>query len=104
YLNMALDIRAIGVDKVKDLEYFQPSNPDLRIDSAIDTSLLSKDILDLYRAFRTPFRFTPHQLAEGFRDPKMVARVDSAATARSVVNQSPSAVDLSQRREDIGSN
>ncbi len=96
-LNMALAIRAIGADKVKDLEYFQPSDPDLRIDSAIDTSLLSKDILDLYHAFRTPVRFTPDELAAGFRDPKIVARLDSTPSA-------PSAVDLSERREDIGSN
>jgi len=96
-LNMALAIRAIGVDKVKDLEYFQPADPDLRIDPAIDTSLLSKDVLDLYHAFRTPFRFTSDELAEGFRDPKIVARLDAAV-------DSPSAVDLSQRRQDIGSN
>ena len=46
-LNMALAIRAVGVDKVKDLEYFQPANPDLTIDPAIDQSLLSKEILEL---------------------------------------------------------
>ena len=74
---MALAIRAIGVDKVKDLEYFQPSDPDLRIDPAIDTSLLSKDILELYDAFRTPLRFGP-----------------DASTAAA----------LSPRSEDIGSN
>jgi penicillin amidase len=58
-LNMALAIRAIGADKVKDLEYFQPSDPDLRIDPAIDTALLSKEILALYDAFRAPVRFGP---------------------------------------------
>jgi penicillin G amidase len=76
-LNMALAIRAIGADKVKDLEYFQPSDPDLRIDPAIDTALLSKGILELYDAFRTPLRFGP-----------------DASTAAA----------LSPRSEDIGSN
>jgi penicillin amidase len=78
-LNMALAVRAIGTEKVKDLEYFQPSDPDLRIDPAIDTSLLSRDILDLYRAFHSPFRFGADELVY-------------------------SPVDLSARREDIGSN
>jgi|HubBroStandDraft_6_1064221.scaffolds.fasta_scaffold52562_1 penicillin amidase len=96
-LNTALAIRAIGVDQVRDLEYFQPSDPDLRIDPAIDTALLSKNVLDLYHAFRTPFTFTSDELTEGFRDPKIVALLDSMV-------DSPSAVDLSQRREDIGSN
>ena len=44
-MNMALAVQALGADKVKDLEHFQPANPDLRIDPAIDASLLSKDIL-----------------------------------------------------------
>jgi penicillin G amidase len=96
-LNMALAIRAIGVENVKDLQYFQPSDPDLTIDPAIDTSLLTADILQLYRAFRTPFRFTADDLAAGFRDPKAAAKLDHSIDA-------PTALDLSQSREDIGSN
>ena len=53
-LKIALAIKAIGVEKVKDIEYFQPADPDLEMDPAIDTSLLSKEILDLYHAYRTP--------------------------------------------------
>lgn len=75
-LNMALAVRAIGVEKVKDLIHFQPANPKLEMDPAIDASLLSKDILELYRAFRQPLRFTADEVA----------------------------ADLSQRQEDIGSN
>jgi penicillin amidase len=82
---------------VKDLQYFQPSDPDLTIDPAIDTSLLTADILQLYRAFRTPFRFTADDLAAGFRDPKAAAKLDHSIDA-------PTALDLSQSREDIGSN
>ena len=85
-INMALAVRAIGAAKVKDLEYFQPADPDLRLDPAIDSSLLTNDILDLYNAFRTPFRFTNGDLSQD----------NSRAT--------PSALELSQRREDIGSN
>ena len=96
-LNTALAIRAIGVEKVKDLEYFQPPDPDLAIDPAIDSSLLTHDILELYRAFRTPFHFSANELASGFRAPKAMARLDDAIEA-------PTALDLSQRRQEIGSN
>lgn len=63
-LNLALAIRAVGVDKVKDLEYFQPPNPDLNVDAAIDPSLLTEHVLELYRAFRTPLDFSADEFAE----------------------------------------
>jgi penicillin amidase len=97
-LNMALAIRAIGVEKVKDLEHFQPSDPDLTIDPAIDSSLLTKDILELYRAFRAPFRFTDDEPAADSRAPRAVARMADSSI------ETPGDLDLSQRREDIGSN
>ena len=56
--NTALAIRAIGAENVKDLKYFQPSDPNLTIDPAVDSSLLTNRILELYRAFRTPFHFS----------------------------------------------
>ena len=96
-LGIALAVRTIGADKVKDLEYFQPSDPDLTIDPAIDTSLLNRDILELYSAFRAPLRFTPDQLVSGFRDQKAMATLEGVIERRT-------APDLSQRREDIGSN
>ena len=55
-LTIALAIKAIGVDQVKDVMYFQPGDPNLEIDPAIDSSLLSKEILALYHAFRTPLQ------------------------------------------------
>ena len=96
-LNMALAIRAVGIEKVKDLEYFQPSDPDLAIDPAIDSSLLTSDILELYRAFRKPFRFTAGDVAAGFREQKATARLDDSAGTST-------ALDLGRWREDIGSN
>lgn len=62
-LATALSVRDIGAEKLKDLKYFQPANLDLTIDPAIDTSLLTLEILDLYNAFRTPFRFTGDERA-----------------------------------------
>ena len=96
-LSMALAVRAIGIDRVKDIEYFQPADPDLEIDPAIDTSLLSNEILDLYHAFRTPLKFTPDELLPEYRNPKTVARLDAGIEASS-------ALDLGEPRVDIGSN
>lgn len=96
-MNMALAIRAIGIGKVKDLYHFQPDNPKLEMDPAIDASLLSKDILNLYTAFREPIQFTPDELSAESR---------GAAKALAGLNRisRPSALDLSTRQEDIGSN
>ncbi|HXM40866.1 MAG TPA: penicillin acylase family protein [Bryobacteraceae bacterium] len=66
-LNMALAIAQVGVDKVKDIAYFQPAGPDLELDPAIDASLLTTHILDIYRAFRTPLKFTPDELLPDYR-------------------------------------
>ncbi|HUJ51572.1 MAG TPA: penicillin acylase family protein [Bryobacteraceae bacterium] len=97
-MNLALAVRTIGTEKVKDLEYFQPANPDLKMDPAIDSSLLAKNILELYHAFRTPIKFVPEELAAAYRgQSQAVARLDDSVEA-------PSAVDLSTRRQDIGSN
>ena len=97
-MNMALAVRTIGAEKVKDLDYFQPANPDLKMDPAIDTSLLSKNILELYHAFRTPIKFTPRELAAAYRgQSQAVARLDDSVEVLR-------AIDLSNRRQDIGSN
>jgi penicillin amidase len=62
-LATALAVRDLGAAKVKDLRSFQPADPDLTIDPAIDASLLTREVLDLYNAFRTPFRFTAGERA-----------------------------------------
>ena len=80
-LNMAQAVRVLGAEKVKDLQYFQGGDPDITPDPAIDLSLLNSSILELYNAFRRPMVF-------------------GAETAIA----EPSALELSQRVEDIGSN
>jgi penicillin amidase len=97
-MNISLAVHAIGAAKVKDLEYFQPADPDLKLDAAIDGSLLSKDILELYHAFRTPIKFAPDELSAAYRDhTQLAARLTEQI-------ETPSAIDLSHRVQDIGSN
>ncbi len=95
--NTALAIRTLGVDRVKDLEYFQPPNPNLSLDSTIDPSLLTEQILELYRALRTPLHFSADELASGFRNLKSVARLNNSI-------EIPTALDLSRLRQEMGSN
>jgi len=92
---MALAVKTLGADKMKDIEYFQPGDPDLRIDPAIDTSLLSNEILKTFRAFRTPLTIKADELLPQYRNPKSVAMLDADIT---------SPLTQSERREDIGSN
>ena len=96
-IDRALAVKSLGAQKVKDLEYFQPGDPDLRIDPAIDTSLLSNDILKVFHAFRTQLNFTADELLPEYRNPKSVARLEQTIGG-------PSPLDQSTRREDIGSN
>ncbi len=94
-LNFALAVRTVGAQAVSDIQHFQPANPKLEMDPAIDASLLSREILRLYTAFREPIQFTPDEVGLAFRS-------DSAPAGR--VNTARSAEELSARKEDIGSN
>jgi penicillin G amidase len=101
-LNIALAGRAIGMDRLKELEYFQPDNPNLNLDPAIDASLLSPDVLGLYYAFRLPLHFTTDELVAQYRSPARETKQALAQLDREAEN--PSAIELSQRRQDPGSN
>src|SRR5262245_52013815 len=90
-------VRVLGPDGVNDLEYFQPTRPKLDIDPSIDKTLLTRSVLDLYNAFREPIRFAADDLMPEYRGSvKSSALIDESTLV--------SAIDLSQRREDIGSN
>ncbi len=53
----------VGAEKVKEINYFHPwGEPDIELDKKIDGSLLHKDILGLYDAFRRPVHFTPDDI------------------------------------------
>ncbi len=100
-LDFAQAVRLLGADRVKDLEYFQPANPKLDIDPAIDQSLLSKDILDLYNAFREPIEFMPDDVPAEYRPAnKSSARLHPWAEPPSI----RPAIGLLQRPVDVGSN
>jgi penicillin amidase len=97
-IDMARAVKALGPDAVKDLHYFQPDNPNLTLDPAIDMTLLTPKVLERYHAFRTQLRFTADELAPEYRNKKEAPQQLGAAI------DTPSPLDLSARRQDIGSN
>ncbi len=66
-LGVGRAVHAIGADRVKELSYFHPGEPDIDLDPAIDGSLLGADILGVYDAFRGGIRFRPEHVAAKYR-------------------------------------
>jgi len=66
-LDLGIAVAAVGADKVKEVSYFHPGEPDIALDPAVDGSLLRREILDVYRAFRGPVRFQPDDIDPRFR-------------------------------------
>ena len=90
----------IGEEKVKDLNYYHPHEPDLTLDPMIDCdSLLDNDILYLYNSYRRSVRFEPSDIvAEGLRnDEESYDRLASVLDLEAEELQSRS-------KDDIGSN
>ena len=57
-LNIGRAVAKAGVDKVKELVWFHPKDPQLALDSSIKADLLFKDILAPYKAFHSDIVFT----------------------------------------------
>jgi len=66
-LGIGRAVHAIGPERVRELSYFHPGDPELALDPAIDGALLSNDILGLYDAFRGPIRFRPEHVLPRYR-------------------------------------
>ncbi len=61
-------VAAVGAEAVKSVATFQPPDPDLTLDPAIDREhLLGVDVLAVYNAFRGSVRFRPEDVASEFR-------------------------------------
>ncbi|HXV61348.1 MAG TPA: penicillin acylase family protein [Vicinamibacteria bacterium] len=95
-LRTARAVHAIGADKVRELEWYRPGQPELELDPTIDGSLLKDEILELYRAFRGPVEFLPEDIV-----------VEHRADARSherFQDKMLRALPVGDGSDDIGSN
>ncbi|MDQ3521441.1 MAG: penicillin acylase family protein, partial [Gemmatimonadota bacterium] len=89
-------VARLGPKKVQELSFFQPANPKLELDPAINPLLLAADILELYTAFRAPLRFEPKDIVAAYRGDE--------ATFRQLAAAMPAELELDRGGEAIGSN
>jgi penicillin amidase len=72
-LNIGRAVTKVGVEKVKDIMWFHPKDPNIKLDSTIDGSLLNDNILDLYNAYRNELAFTKNDIKEIDEDDVMLS-------------------------------
>lgn len=84
-LNLGRAVARVGSAKVKELVWFHPGEPALELDHSLDGSLLSADILKLYRAARAPIDFRPADVAPPYRAAAMDIQRPSMGVAQGVV-------------------
>ena len=94
-------VARIGVDAVKAVANFHPKDPDIRLDPAIDGSLLQDDILGLYNAFRSPIQFERSDLVPAYRADANALELIQAASG---VDRGRDAFAEWQDEQDVGSN
>ena len=90
-LEIGRTVALIGEKKVKDLMWFHPKDPEIKLDPKIDRSLLFEDLLGLYNSYRNPVEFKQEHLIEEYRNKKAVSFINRFN-------------DLSSKSLDIGSN
>ncbi len=90
-LEIGRTVALIGEKKVKDLMWFHPKDPEIKLDPKIDRSLLFEDLLGLYNSYRNPIEFKQEHLIEKYRNKKSISFINRFN-------------DLSSKSLDIGSN
>jgi penicillin amidase len=58
----ALVVHQIGEYKTKEINWYHPNNPDLRLDSLVKEILSYPDVMDLYKAFKRPVNYIPEDI------------------------------------------
>ncbi|MBK8653775.1 MAG: penicillin acylase family protein [Haliscomenobacter sp.] len=97
-LDLGRAVALLGPERVKELSWFHPGNPNLDLDPLVSKALLEKDILELYNAFRRPLPFRPEDLIAGVR------QTPEAYEQIAVAEQKQWEADQRMGKEIIGSN
>jgi penicillin G amidase len=61
-VSIARAVSLLGANEVKKIKVFEPGQPRLELDSAIDPQGLFENVIELYDAFRKPITFRPEDL------------------------------------------
>lgn len=67
-LQIGRAVAILGVDKVKELSWFHPKDPDITIDPDINKELLFDNILELYNAYRKTVSFQSNDIIPKYRN------------------------------------
>lgn len=100
-LNLARAVSQVGPEKVKELIWFHPNEPELTLDEKINTSLLEEDILNLYNSARTRVRFLPEDIIPEYRSDASAKLLQNQGAPDSYTDIGPSVLG---ENYDIGSN
>jgi len=93
-------IKAIGLERTRDLLYFQGGDPRFELDAAIDPKTFPDDVLDLYTAFRASIQFKPEDVLPEYRGATMLA----GGGANEIAADPAGPLSLDADPRDIGSN
>ena len=77
-LNIGRAVSLIGEKKVKELMWFHPKEPSLKLDKTITYDDLKQDILRLYNAYREPLKFKGEYVLDKYRSKDLMANVDES--------------------------
>ena len=93
-------IKAIGLDRTRELLYFQGGDPRFELDAAIDPKAFPDNVLGLYNAYRASIQFRPEDVLPDYRGAATLASSASNAVAADPAGP----VSLEADPRDIGSN
>ena len=72
-LNIGRAVSLIGEEKVKELMWFHPKEPDIRLDDNLTYEDLKQDILRLYNAYREPIEFKKSYILDKYQSKDEIA-------------------------------
>ena len=72
-LNIGRAVSLIGEEKVKELMWFHPKEPDISLDNNLTYEDLKQDILRLYNAYREPIEFKKNYILEKYQSEDEIA-------------------------------
>ena len=72
-LNIGRAVSLIGEDKVKELMWFHPKDPDISLDNNLTYEDLKQDILRLYNAYREPIEFKKNYILDKYQSEDDIA-------------------------------